>query len=327
MFKKIQPLTTLGTVLLLLSPTLYHNSQFIAAQALSLIAFFLATAEVSKYTSKFQFTVVLISAVWTGVMLDFTDHSLPWLTLAAGVAAFTSIVRISFFSFFSYTGYLWTELLGAFMAIAIYLSGFFLHGYSWQGHAFVAPILIFALSFGINTMYDNFQLLGGARLGYQVKVDQPARDFDLPDQDGNRIKLSDFKNQRTVLLIFVRGDWCPMCHMMLRTYEKRRDEFQAKNVLAMAIGPDPVGVNKAMVEKLGIDFKVLSDEGQKTARVYGVQIKEYKNNFAPKQPDGIPLPASFLVDKDGIVRYVSSPERVGEYLNPGLIFSVLEKTA
>jgi peroxiredoxin len=154
---------------------------------------------------------------------------------------------------------------------------------------------------------------------------QAAKDFSLPDQDGNIVNLSDFKDQRTVLLIFVRGDWCPMCHMMLRTYDKRKEEFQEKNIMLLAIGPDPVGVNKAMVEKLGVDFKVLSDEGQRTARVYGVQIQEYKNNFAPKQEDGIPLPASFLTDKQQIVRYVSSPARVGEYLNPALVFEALKQ--
>lgn len=292
--------------------------------SLLLIAFFAATAEVSRFTSTFQFTVVMLSAALIGLILDKREGTVPWLTLAALLAGLTGILRIALFSLFSYTGYLWAELLLAFLALGSYLSGLLLQGVSWQAHLFLSPLLIFAFLFGINTLYDNMQLLGCSRLGYQIRVNEPAKDFELSDQDGKLTRLSDYRDRQPVLLIFVRGDWCPMCHMMLRTYEKRKDEFRAGNVIAMAIGPDPAGVNKSMVEKLGIDFRVLSDEGQRTARVYGVQLKEYKNKFAPPQRDGIPLPASFLVDSQGIVRYVSSPERVGEYLNPALIFSVLE---
>ena len=92
----------------------------------------------------------------------------------------------------------------------------------------------------------------------------------------------------------------------------------------MAIGPDPVGVNKQMVEKLGVEFKVLSDDKQRTAMNYGIQLRDYDNDFAEKYQEGIPLPASFLVDRNSIVRYVSRPDKVGEFLNPSLIFPILE---
>jgi len=161
--------------------------------------------------------------------------------------------------------------------------------------------------------------------GYRVQTGKPANDFELPDQNGELTRLSDYKNKRHVLLIFVRGDWCPGCHMMLRTYEKNNEKFKAKNILVMAIGPDPVGVNRDMVEKLGLDFKVLSDERQQTAMVYGVQLKEYDNDFAEKYEEGIPLPASFLIDQSGIVRYVSRPDKVGEFLNPALIFPIVDQ--
>src|SRR3954467_3631005 len=94
--------------------------------------------------------------------------------------------------------------------------------------------------------------------------------------------------------------------------------------MVMAIGPDPVGVNREMVKKLDLEFRVLSDEGQRTAMTYGVQLSEYDNDFAEKYEAGIPLPASFLVDKGGIVQYVSRPDRVGEFLNPALIFPIID---
>ena len=82
-----------------------------------------------------------------------------------------------------------------------------------------------------------------------------------------------------------------------------------------------------MVQKLGLEFKVLSDEKQKTAMIYGVQLDNYDNDFAEKYEEGIPLPASFLIDKKGIVRYVSRPDFIGEFLNPRTIFPILEELA
>ena len=177
----------------------------------------------------------------------------------------------------------------------------------------------------LGILKDKNALLAKARGGYRVKIGSPASDFELPDQNGQLVKLSDFKDKRHLLLVFVRGDWCPGCHMMLRTYEKNNLLFQKKNVYVMAIGPDPIGVNREMVEKLGLDFKVLSDENQRTAMNYGVQMKEYNNSFAQSYEPGIPLPASFLIDKNGIVRYVSRPDKVGEFLNPSLIFPIVEQ--
>lgn len=157
-----------------------------------------------------------------------------------------------------------------------------------------------------------------------IDVGKEAPDFTLPDQDNVNVTLSSFRNDRDLLLIFVRGDWCPGCHMMLRTYQREREKFQEKNIMVLAIGPDPVGVNLEMVKKLDLDFKVLSDEAQLTAMRYGVQLKEYEHVMQDFK-NGIPLPASFLVDRNGIVRYVSRPDKVGEFLNPSLIFPILAK--
>ncbi len=321
--KKIHPSTTLGVVLNIGSIICLGLGYALPASILSLVAYFVSIKEVSKYTSWYQFITVFSSALLIGVSLDLPFHHFPFLTLALLLAGFGSILRIVFFTTFSYTGYSWFEPLMFCLSTLVYVLGNIFVAYGWQGYAFPAPILLFAALLGWGILKDKKQLKIHSG-GYRVQIGKPANEFELPDQDGNLVKLSDFKDKRHLLLIFVRGDWCPGCHMMLRTYEKNNDKFQSKDVLVMAIGPDPIGVNRGMVEKLGLDFKVLADEGQRTAMVYGVQLKEYDNDFAEKYEEGIPLPASFLIDKSGIVRYVSRPDKVGEFLNPSLIFPIIE---
>ena len=162
------------------------------------------------------------------------------------------------------------------------------------------------------------------RGGYRVQVGKPAPDFELPDQDGNLVRLSDLQGKHPVLLIFVRGDWCPGCHMMLRTYERNRARFKEKGVHVIGIGPDDISVNLSMVQRIGVGYRMLSDDKQEVSSQYGVV---YSNPLIETMVDyskGMPLPASFLVDANGIVRYASRPDRVGEFLDPELIFGVLD---
>jgi len=61
---------------------------------------------------------------------------------------------------------------------------------------------------------------------------------------------------------------------MLRLYERERKKFQDKNVMLFAVGPDPVGVNLAMVKKLGLEFAVLSDEDMSVSKKFCVRVQE-----------------------------------------------------
>ena len=322
--KKIHPSTTLAVGLNIGSIICLSLGYLLPASILSLVAYFASIKEVSKYTSWYQFITVFVSAFLIGASLDIPFDHFPFLTIALLLAGFGSIIRIVFFTTFSYTGYSWFEPLMFIFSLLVYIIGNVFFTYGWQGYAFPAPLILFSALLGWGILKDKKQLKIHSG-GYRVQIGKQANEFELPDQNGDLVKLSDFKNKRHLLLIFVRGDWCPGCHMMLRTYEKNNDKFKSKDVLVMAIGPDPIGVNRGMVEKLGLDFKVLADEGQRTAMVYGVQLKEYDNDFAEKYEEGIPLPASFLIDKSGIVRYVSRPDKVGEFLNPSLIFPIIEQ--
>jgi PAS domain S-box-containing protein len=323
--KRIHPATTFATLFNFVAIISLVSGFPLISSLLSVLAFFAAMKEVPKYTSWYQFLNVLAAALIVGFSIDLPNEHFPLTAFSLLLMACVAIVRILFFRTFSYTSYSWFEPVTLVISFLVYLTSNFIFHHDWRGYLIPLPILIFDAVFTWGTIKDKNQLLKNSRGGYRVHVGKEANEFELPDQDGNTVKLSDFKNQRHVLLIFVRGDWCPGCHMMLRAYEKNNDKFKAQNVLVMAIGPDPVGVNRGMVEKLGLDFKVLSDEGQRTAMTYGVQLKEYDNDFAEKYEEGIPLPASFLIDKDSVVRYVSRPDKVGEFLNPSLIFPIVDQ--
>ncbi len=322
---RIHPTTALASILSAIAIILLAMGFTLVPSVLGILAFFAALRELPVYTSTYQFVMVSLACIITGASIDLSYGHFPLTTVAMLFFAAVPVIRIAFFPVFSYTGYSWFEPLMTALGIASLVASNLIFHHDWTAWVLPLPLLLFCIGFAWGTTNDKNQLLKSARGGYRVQTGKPADEFELPDQDGHKVRLSDFRGKRHVLLIFVRGDWCPGCHMMLRTYEKNNEKFRSKNVLVMAIGPDPVGVNRNMVEKLGLEFKVLSDEGQRTAMVYGVQLKEYDNAFAEKYEEGIPLPASFLIDKSGIVRYVSRPDKVGEFLNPSLIFPIVDQ--
>lgn len=297
----------------------------IVAGILALGSYFCAMKEVSKYTSWFQFSNVWLAAILVGLAIDEDNFHVPVYAAILFIASFGAIFRIVNFRVFGYTGQPWFEPTFLITAtVATFVIAPIFH-YDWLAFAFPAPILIFSAVLTRGIMNDRKQLLAHTKGGYKVQIGNEASEFALPDQNGSIVRLSDYKDKRHLLVIFVRGDWCPGCHMMLRTYEKNRERFQSKNIMLLAIGPDPMDVNKEMMSKLGLEFKVLADEGQRVAMEYGVQLKEYEHILEDTYEEGIPLPASFLIDINGIVRYVSRPDKVGEFLNPSMIFPIVEQ--
>jgi peroxiredoxin len=244
----------------------------------------------------------------------------PLLGLMVLIGPWGFLTRFSFFDVLLHLRHRWLEplmlaaTLGFWGCVWLYEP----QAYAW---AFGLPYLALA-GMGVMRQLGDYKFYDPeTKKNYRVAIGELAPDFELPDQNGETVRLSQYRGQRHVLLIFVRGDWCPFCHVTLRVYERERKRFQSRNVLVMAIGPDPVGVNKAMVERLGLDFKVLADDQYTTVGLYGIHLKDKTQTLA----EGEPLPAAFLVDSAGVLRYTSNPQNVGEFLTPETIFPVLEK--
>jgi peroxiredoxin len=305
--------------LILAASVLIYLKYFMAAGFISLACFAVGGGEFKKHTGTFEFISLFINLFVLGMATEGMRQGFPFICIAIIGSGIALSGRTIFMKYLGYSRWLWLEPLLLIASLAFYMYGNIVAPAHWA--TWVLPILPLGMAayVAIGSSLGGVKMLKASRQGYKAESGKPAPDFSLEDQAGETVSLSGFKNKRAVLLIFVRGDWCPGCHMMLRTYEKERAKFQQKNIMVMAIGPDPVGVNRDMVKRLELDYKVLSDENQAASRVYGVQDPDSKDKTA-----GIPLPASFLVDMSGIVRYTSRPDRLGEFLNPSTIFPILE---
>ena len=337
MAKKFHLLTAFVFLLLCVAGYFIAEKNFLHAAVLSVIAYLIAGKELQSITGVHEVIAFLLSALLLGIALTAPLSQIPFIAIACVLTNIPFASRILFYQKFTMTRFTWVEALGVGIAIVFYLTGNIIQertGFYSDWQRWILPLAPIGFSAGIafGILHDTPGLLVAAKKGYKVQPGKAAPEFSLPDQNDILVNLSSFKGKRNLLLLFVRGDWCPWCHMMLRTYQKESSRFSEKNILLLAIGPDPVGTNKQMAEKLGIEFLILSDVHQQTAMLYGCQLSpEEDKNLMSTNPafqryaPGIPLPASFLIDKNGIVRYVSRPDRIGEFLDPSTIFPALEQ--
>lgn len=273
--------------------------------------------------------IPLLGAVAAGVAVEFiTDfNTFGLLALAIVLSALAVQLRLLFYPTLGRTQYRALEFIIVGLAIASIAAGNLVlapEQANWQTWAIPGVFALYGLMMSMGSFMDNAKNLSSLRKGFNVKVGQKAPDFELPNEEGVDIKLSDFRGKRHVLLVFYRGDWCPYCNMMLRTYAKAAPKFQRKDIMLLGIGPDDPQANRQLVEALNLDFHILADEGMEIVQRYGIQVKNHNPSGRTKYNDDSPLPASFLIDKEGVLRYTSHPERVGEYLDPSTIFPVVD---
>jgi peroxiredoxin len=85
-----------------------------------------------------------------------------------------------------------------------------------------------------------------------------------------RVRLADRLERGPVVLIFYRGAWCPFCNLQLRRLQQPLPEIEALRASLLAISPQLPDGSRAIVDKNGLTFEVLSDLNSAVASAYGI---------------------------------------------------------
>jgi thioredoxin-dependent peroxiredoxin len=104
-----------------------------------------------------------------------------------------------------------------------------------------------------------------------IEPGQKAPDFELPDQDGDHVKLTDFQGQRVVLFFYPKAD-TPGCTTQACGVRDHRADYAKAAAVVLGISPDPVRKVKKFHEKHGLNFALLADEDHAVAEIYGVWV-------------------------------------------------------
>lgn len=151
-----------------------------------------------------------------------------------------------------------------------------------------------------------------------LKVGEIAPEFVSFDHKGNKISLSGLLKTGPVVLIFYRGQWCPVCNKHLSDLQAGLEKVKEKGAQIIAVTPEKPEYINQTISKTHISFPVLYDKDY-------IIMKSYKLDFVPKKEttakynlflnadlknahsddsQTLPVPATYIIGTDGIIKYV-----------------------
>ncbi|HEY7075293.1 MAG TPA: peroxiredoxin-like family protein [Solirubrobacteraceae bacterium] len=172
----------------------------------------------------------------------------------------------------------------------------------------------------IISVYDrDAEALGaGATFADALDVGDRAPGFRLPDAGGGEVALDDLLVEGPVVLVFYRGGWCPYCNLQLAAFQSRLADIRAAGAQLVAVSPQTPDQSLTVAERHGLEFPVLSDAGNAVARDYGLVFTQGEAATATSRGLGIeladfngddsntlPAASTFVIGKDGVVRFAS----------------------
>ncbi|MEV6940765.1 peroxiredoxin-like family protein [Streptomyces sp. NPDC051172] len=149
-----------------------------------------------------------------------------------------------------------------------------------------------------------------------LTVGAQAPRFSLRSATGQTVALDDLLVDGPVVLTFYRGAWCPYCNIALRSLQQHHEAITARGARLVAVSPQIPDESLTLTEKHALAFDVLSDIGSDTAKQYGLAF-DLPDDLAAVydklgfdlqrvndgHPRTLPLPATYVIDRDGVIRW------------------------
>lgn len=127
-----------------------------------------------------------------------------------------------------------------------------------------------------------------------IKVGDKAPDFELQDQQNNKVSLQDLITEYVLVLFFYPKDDSPGCTKEACAFRDSYKVFQEHGAEVVGISSDSENSHQHFAEKHNLPYTLLSDKGGKVRKLYGV----------PKTMGILPGRVTYIIDKQGVVRHI-----------------------
>ena len=168
-------------------------------------------------------------------------------------------------------------------------------------------------------------------------VGDTVPDFSLPNQHGATRRFSDFYVDSMVVLNVYRGGWCPYCNFEMKALAEALPEIEAQGAKLVGMAPETPDHARDSVARHQLDIEVLSDAGNAVSERMGL-VFELPEALRPiYQSIGIdipafngddsfrlPVPATYVIGTDGVVRFAFVNADYTRRVEPQEIVTVLE---
>lgn len=169
--------------------------------------------------------------------------------------------------------------------------------------------------------YSRFPRQPDERLAVGNKI--PA--FELADADGAIFRSVELGGSPAIL-IFFRGNWCPLCMAQIREIIDRRTELETLGVKTLLISPQDVGHNRQLAERYKAPLRFLTDESNRLAKSLGIAIRSSVPIGVPGRyaPDTV-MPTVVALNSAGTIVYSDQTDNYRVRPEPDIYIAILRR--
>ncbi|WP_456462182.1 thioredoxin-dependent thiol peroxidase [Lutibacter sp.] len=143
-----------------------------------------------------------------------------------------------------------------------------------------------------------------------LKAGDKAPNFEAFDEQGNSIKLSDYKGKKLVLFFYPKAS-TPGCTMEACNLRDNYQNFLAKGYEVLGVSADSAKRQQNFIAKNKLPYHLLVDEDKKVIHAFGVWGPK---KFMGREYDGIHR-TTFIIDENGVIEDVISKVKTKEHAN------------
>ncbi len=168
-----------------------------------------------------------------------------------------------------------------------------------------------------------------------LAVGTQAPSFELTDHNGKLISSTELLAKGRLVVCFIRGRWCPFCVGQMEAMNLALPEILEARASLVAISPQTVKQSFFMRDQHRLHFPLLSDPGNQVAKKFGLayRVPDYQQALYSRafvnlpfangdESWELPVPATFIVDCNGVILYASANEDYADRPEPA---EVVEK--
>jgi peroxiredoxin Q/BCP len=143
-----------------------------------------------------------------------------------------------------------------------------------------------------------------------LKAGDKAPDFESVDQDGNKIKLSDFKGKKVVLYFYPKDD-TPGCTAEACSLRDNYELMQSKGYEILGVSGDNEAKHKKFIDKYDLPFSLIADVDKSVHEKYGTWGE--KSMYGRKYMGT--LRTTFIIDENGVIEEVIEKVKTKDHAN------------
>ena len=127
-------------------------------------------------------------------------------------------------------------------------------------------------------------------------IGETAPDFELLNQDGKTVRLSDFRGKKVIIFAYPKAD-TPGCTTQACGFRDEYPKIETGNAIVLGLSPDDTDALKKWKAKMDFQYDLLSDTEHKVLEAWGAWGE--KTNYG-KTYDGV-IRSHWVIDENGVI--------------------------